>query len=75
MIRTNIQDGSPVDVIEESEHLLRIEERDCEEDSCPLCETIRKKREAEEYADAQQAYYAPGSFFDTLFDGAFDNEK
>ncbi len=51
------QSGEPVEVHEESEHLLRIEQHDCEEDSCPLCETIRKKREAEEYADQQFKFY------------------
>ncbi len=46
----------------------------CGED-CEYCRAQARKRDAERYCDAQVAYYAPGGFFDTIFDGAFDAKE
>ncbi len=53
---------------------LALQHENCDED-CEYCQAQARKLEAQRYCDAQFAYYAKGGFFDTIFDGAFDENQ
>ncbi len=58
--------------LHDCETCLALQHENCDREDCLYCRAQAQKREAQHYCDAQVAYYAKGGFFDTIFDGAFD---